>query len=95
MRKNRRFLAGLLTAALILQPITAVGEEMPAQEEFGASELMDDEGYVPDDDQQEADLKASWQKIRGKMASQMRIIWKLLRALQRKKLPQNFWQKIR
>ena len=58
MRKNRRFLAGLLTAALILQPITAVGEEMPAQEEFGASELMDDEGYVPDDDQQEADLES-------------------------------------
>ena len=58
MRKNRRFLAGVLAAALMLQPITAMGEEMVAQEEFGDVEFMDGEGYASDDEQQEAAVES-------------------------------------
>ena len=58
MRKNRRFLAGVLAAALMLQPITAMGEEMVAQEEFGDVEFMDGEAYASDDEQQEAAVES-------------------------------------
>ena len=53
MGKNKRFLAGFLAAALVLQPVAVMAEDAAAQEEFNAAENISDETDIFGGEEQE------------------------------------------